>query len=159
MTLKRITAIFFSAMLLCTVIVTNVCGQTKVTGHITAEVIESVHTSSTMVTGFTLKNEQVIADSLQQDGTYRNSEILNLGTVTINAGASMTYDIKLREAILSDNKGNSFTIEPAMLNSEKSDSLRADGSQTLCLNGTARLTQGLASGRYEGSYMLMVVYN
>ena len=159
MTLKRITAIFFSAMLLCTVFVANVCGQTKVTGHITAEVIESVHTSSNAITGFAIKNELSVADSPQQDGTYRNSEILNLGTVTINAGASMAYDVKLREAILSDNKGNSFTIEPAILNSEKSDSLRADGSQTLCLNGTARLTQGLTSGRYEGSYLLMVVYN
>jgi hypothetical protein len=92
MTLKRTTAIFFSAMLLCTVFVTNVCGQTKVIGHITAEVIESVHTSSKVFTGFALKNEQIVADSLQQDGTLRNSEILNLGTVSINAGANMAFD-------------------------------------------------------------------
>lgn len=158
MTLKRIITIFVSAMLLCTVIVTNVCGQTKVTGHITAEVIESVHASSTVVTGFALKIEQGIADSLQQDETYRHSEILNLGTVTINAGASMAYDIKLHEATLSDRIGNCFTIEPT-LTTRKSDTLRADGSQKLCLNGTARLTHGLTSGRYEGSYILVVVYN
>ena len=158
MTLKRITAIFFSAMLLCTVFVANVCGQTKVTGHITAEVIESVHTSSKAVTGFAIKNELSIADLPQQDGTYRNSEILNLGSISINAGASMTFDIKLNEAILSDDNGNCFTIEPK-LDSEISDTLRTDGSLTLSLNGTAHLTHGLASGRYEGSYMLNVVYN
>jgi hypothetical protein len=158
MTLKRITAIFFSAMLLCAVNVTNVCGQTKVTGHITAEVIESVHTSSKAVTGFAIKNELSVADSPQKDVAYNNSEILNLGTISINAGASMAYDIKLNEAILSDDNGNCFTIEPKIA-SGISDTLRTDGSQTLSLNGTARLTHGLASGRYEGSYMLNVVYN
>ena len=145
-------------MFFCTVIVTKVCGQTEVIGHITAEVIESVHTSSTMVTAFALKNEPQLADSLQKVGNYLTPEILNLGIVTINAGASMAYDIKMHEATLSDSNGNSFTIEPTLA-SGISDTLRTDGSQTLSLNGTARLTHGLASGSYEGSYMMVIVYN
>jgi hypothetical protein len=102
MTLKQINNILVSAILICMVSVTNVCGQALVTGHVTAEVIESVHTSSKIVTGFALNNEQCFADSLQQDENDPYYEILNLGAVTINAGASMIYDIKLKEATLSD---------------------------------------------------------
>jgi hypothetical protein len=156
--LKRITAISLSVVLFCAVNVTNVFGQTNVTGHISAEVIESVHTSSKIVTGFELNNEQVNVDTLNQKDDYQDSEILDLGTVFINAGASMTYDVKLNEATLSDSNGNCFTIEPKFT-SGLSDTLRIDGSQTLRLNGTAILTKGLASGRYEGSFSLMVVYN
>jgi len=145
-------------MFFCTVIVTKVCGQTEVIGHITAEVTESVHASSSIVTGFELKYEQGITDSLQHDGTQLHTETLNLGEITINAGASMAYDIKMHEATLSDSNGNSFTIEPTLA-SGISDTLRTDGSQTLSLNGTARLTHGLASGRYEGSYLMVIVYN
>jgi len=145
-------------MFFCTVIVTKVCGQTEVIGHITAEVTESVHASSSMVTGFELKYEQGITDSLQHDETQLHTETLNLGAITINAGANMAYNIKLHEVTFSDNKGNCLTIEP-VLTSENSDTLRTDGSQTLCLNGIARMTHGLASGRYEGSYMMVIVYN
>ena len=112
MTLKRTIAILLSATLLCTVFVANVCGQVTVTGHITAEVIESVHASSTVVTGFDLKNEQ-----LHQQVESWKSEAINIGAITVNAGESMACNIKLDEATLSDSKGNCFTIEPTTLTS------------------------------------------
>lgn len=159
MTFKQTIAAFFFALLLCTVNVANVCGQVTVIGHINAEVVESAHASSAMVTGSALKNAQVNAGLLQQDGTYRNTDLLSLGAVTVNAGANIACSIKLHEATLSDSNGNCFNIEPSIINSGRSDTLRADGSQTLLLNGTASLTQGFAPGLYTGSYTVVVLYN
>lgn len=159
MTLKQTTAAFFSALLLSAVMAANVCGQEKVTGHITAEVIESVHASAAVFTSSELKSEQVSAGLLQQNGTYRNSDMLNLGAVAINAGVNIACSINLNEATLSDSQGNSFTIEPLSISSGRSDTLRADGSHTLLLNGTASLTHGFASGLYKGSYTVVVLYN
>ena len=137
----------------------NVSGQIKVVGHITAAVTESGHASSAVVTSFALKNQLGSEESISQAVNYWSSETLNLGAITINAGVNMVYTIKLRDATLSDRNGNFFTIEPTLLISGNDDTLRADGSQILCLMGTARLTPGLAFGRYEGSYSLVVVYN
>lgn len=159
MTFKQKIAITITTLLLYMGIVANVCGQVSITGHITAEVVESAHASSSIITTSELKGMQVNAESLQQDGAYRNGDILNVGAVTINAGNNIACSIKLNEATLSDNKGNRFTIEPASLTSGKSDSHAAVGSQTLLLNGTANLTHGLVSGVYEGSYTVVVLYN
>ena len=159
MTFKQTIATTLTTLLLCTGVVANVCGQVTVKGHITAEVIESAHASSTVVTTSTITSEQVNTESLQSNGTYRNTDVLNLGAVTIHAGLNTAYDIKLHEATLSDNNGNSFTIKPVSITSGQPDTLRADGSQTLLLNGTASLTQGTASGLYRGSYTVVVLYN
>lgn len=161
MTFKHKIATTLTTLLLCTGVVANVCGQTAVTvtGHITAEVIESVHASSTMVTGFALKNDQIKTGSLQNDGANWDSETVNLGAVTINAGESMACNIILKEAKLSDSKGNYFTINPSLAASGPTNTLLSDGSHTVNLNGTARLTHGLASGKYQGSYTLDVLYN
>jgi hypothetical protein len=159
MTFKQTIATTLTTLLLCTGVVANACGQVIVTGHITAEVIESAHASSTVVTTSTLTSEQVNTESLQLNGTYRNTNILNLGAVTIHTGLNTVCDIKLHEATLSDNNGNSFTIKPASITSGQSDTLLADGSQTLLLNGTASLGHGYASGLYKGSYTVVVLYN
>jgi len=112
-----------------------------------------------MVTDFSLENKQQIADSVQQVKVYRNSKSLNLGTFTINPGEHMACNIKMNEAILSDNKGNYFTIVPTTLTSGNPDTLRADGVQTLSLNGIASLTSGLDSGYYKGLFILNVILN
>lgn len=124
-----------------------------------AEVIEPVNASSSVVTDFAIKNKQVVTDSLGQVEGYWNSGSLNLGTFTINPGESMACNIKFSEATVLDNKGDSFTIMPSTLTSGNSETMRADGIQTLSLDGTASLTPGLASGFYKGSYTLNVIFN
>ena len=148
-----------TTLLLCAGTVATVCGQVTITGHITAEVVESAHASASVVTSSDLKNEQVNAESFQQEGAYQNSDILNLGAVSIKSGENIACSIKLHETTLSDKNGNCFTIEPASINSGRSDTLRADGSQTIRLNGTSSLTRGFASGIYKGSYTVVVLYN
>jgi len=160
MNLKQTIAISFMILLLCTGIMADVCGQTIVAvGHISAEVIESVHTSSAIVTGFDLKNDQIKTGSIQNNKSDWDSETVNLGAVTINSGESIVCNIKLCETTLSDNHGNSFTINTTTTTSGRPDTLRADGSQIIQLNCTAHLTHGLASGKYQGSYTLDVLYN
>lgn len=139
--------------------IANARGQVNLTAHITAEVIESVHASSTVVTGFSLKNQQSPSDSIKKIKGSWSSEKLDLGAVTINAGDMMACNIQLNEATLTDNKGNCFTIEPTTHTSGNTNTLRADGTQTISLNGTPHLTKGLVAGRYTGSYLLVVVYN
>ena len=155
MTFKQTIITFIFAQFLSAVIVVNVCAQVTVKGHITAEVIESAHASSTVVTSSVVQNEQVNTES----GTLQNTDVLNLGAVTIHTGLNTACDIKLNEATLSDCNGNIFTIKPASITSGRSDTVRADGSHTLLLNGIASLTHGLASGLYRGSYTVVVLYN
>jgi hypothetical protein len=159
MKFKLIVRIFPIVMFFCTISVTDVCGQKIVIGHMTAEVIEPVNASSSIVTEFAIKNKQVVADSSKQVVGYWNSESLNLGTFTINPGESMACNIKFSNATVLDNKGDCFTIVPSTLTSGNSGTMRADGIQTLSLDGTASLTSGLASGFYKGSYTLNVIFN
>ena len=158
MTFKRTITLFLTLLFLSSLIESNVHGQARVTGHITAEVIEPVHAVSLMITGFKLKN-RTGNENTDQPFEIINSEIFNMGAITINSGESMACNIQLRPATLSDNKGNCFTIEPTTLTSGNPNTKRADGSQTLNLSGTARMARGLSSGQYEGLYTLVVVYN
>lgn len=157
--MKRSIALFYYAFLLSIIPIANTQGQVHITGHITAEVIEAVHTMSTIVTGFSMKKEQVITDTLKRAKAEWSTETIHLGVITINAGEQMACNIKLHEATMSDKIGNCFTIEPTLRTTGNSDTLRADGAQTINLSGTARLAPGLASGSYEGSYSLVVLYN
>jgi hypothetical protein len=159
MTIKLYTNIFIPVIILCTIAMTKVNGQKRVIGTIAAEVIESVNASSSIITDFSIKNTTVTEDSLLQVGVYLDPAPLDMGTFTVNPGESMACSIDLNEATLTDNKGNSFTIEPSTVTSGNADTLRADGIQTLYLNGTASMAPGLASGYYEGSYNLIVIFN
>ena len=90
MTLKQTIATFFSALLISMVMLMNVCGQVKVSGHITSKVIESGPVSTAMLTSFRLKNEKPNTGLLQQNKSYRNTDILILVAVTINAGMDVS---------------------------------------------------------------------
>lgn len=159
MTFKQTIITFISAQFLSAVIVVNVCAQVTVTGHVIAEVIESAHASSKVISDSLPDSEQFNSESLQQYKSSLNTGVLSLGAVAINAGVNVACTIKLNNAVLSDNNGNHFIIEPTSVTSGQTDTLRSDGSQTLPLRGTASLTHGLASSRYHGSYSVVVLYN
>jgi hypothetical protein len=137
------------------VLMTEVNGQVKVLAHITAEVVESAHASSEIINGIELRSEK-ISTSIHQNKSFE-SELLNVGAVKINAGEDIACCIDLHKTILSDNSGNFFTIEPASVNSGLSYS--SGGSQTLLLNGVARVTDYSARGFYTGHLTVVVQYN
>lgn len=158
MTFKRTITLFFTILFLCTLIETNVHGQARVTGHITAEVIEPVHAVSLIITGYDL-NIKTGKEQSDQPFEFINSEILNMGSITIKSAEGIACNIQLKKATISDKKGNSFTIEPTSLTSGSPITQREDGSQALSLRGTALMIKGLSSGQYQGMYTLVVDYN
>lgn len=131
-------------------------GQVKVIAHITAEVVESAHASSEIINGLALQGEKMNALILNQKKSL-DSDLLNVGAVKIHPGEDIACCIDLHKTILKDNSGNSFTIEPASVNSGLS--YTADGSQTLLLNGIASVSDYSARGSYTGHLTVVVQYN
>ena len=90
MTFKRTITLFLTLLFLSSLIESYVHGQARVTGHITAEVIEPVHAVSLMITGFKLKN-RTGNENTDQPFEIINSEIFNMGAITINSGESKIF--------------------------------------------------------------------
>lgn len=157
--MKQLIALFCTVTLLCTASVARVSGQVVAIGHVTAEVVESVSASSKAITGFSLKNGDINSKSTINGVAVINSETFSLGAITINSGTSVACNLVVHPANLSDNKGNGFTIDPTMNIPGQGDTGRADGTQTIQINGTARMRSGQASGLYQGSYTMVFAYN
>lgn len=157
--MKPMSALLFSIALICTIAVAKVKGQVVAIGHVCAEVVESVSASSKAVTGFHLKNGSTAAESTISGQDNLNMSSLSMGTITINSGANIACNLVLKSATLSDTNGNNFTIDTAMTTFGRSDTGRADGNQTIQVNGTAHMTHGQASGLYQGSYTMVFAYN
>lgn len=157
--MKTLLAILFAVTLQNIFAVVYVCAQTVAIGHVSAEVVESVSASSLAITGFDIKNESNLAATAQLDQTGWNYENVNLGAIKINSGKDIACNVVMKPAELSDSNGNGFTIEPTAMSANLSDTQRADGNQTLQINGKARMAKGQASGLYQGSYTMVFAYN
>lgn len=155
--MKALLAILLTVALQSIFAMVNVCAQTVAIGHVTAEVVESVSVSSRAITGFDMKGGNNLL-ALAQTKTGWNYENVDLGEIKINSGTNVTCNVVMKPATLSDTKGNGFTIEPSAT-SFLSGAQRADGNQTLHLNGKAHMAQGQASGLYQGSYTMVFAYN
>ena len=157
--MKAIPAFLFAVTLLNFFAMVNVCAQTVAIGHVTAEVVESVSTSSLAITGFDMKYESS-ATALAHTGSEAwNYENLDLGDFKINSGAGIACNVVMKAASLSDGNGNGFTIEPSAAGSFQSGMQAAVGNQTLHLRGRANMPRSQASGLYEGSYTMVFAYN
>jgi hypothetical protein len=134
----------------------QVSGQTVVTGHVSAEVVEAVSASSSVSTDFDLSFSN-------SDRTLENAvsvaENLSLGTIHISSGQNVACNLTVKPATMTDEKGNDFSVEPITSFSGKQESQRVDGSQTIEIAGMARLNSNQASGLYHGSYTLVFAYN
>ena len=124
------------------------CAQTVASGHVTAEVIESISTVSQAVTSFALETNSVSTPTT-----------VDLGAVTINSGSNVTCNVVLKQAALTNAQGISFTCDPNLNNSQLASVAQTNGSQTLQLSGTANLAASQASGLYQGSYAVVFAYN
>lgn len=157
--MKALLAILFAVTLLSIFASVNVCAQTVAIGHVSAEIVEGVSASSLAITGFDIKNENDLNATAQLDQSGWNYENVNLGAIKINSGKDVACNVLMKPAELSDTNGNGFTIEPSAMSANLSDSQRADGNQTLQINGKARMAQGQATGLYQGSYTMVFAYN
>ena len=157
--MKAFLVILLASTMQSIVEISTVSAQTVVIGHITAEVVESVSVSSLAITVFDLKNENNQTLVIQSEIGGINYENLYLGGFKINSGEAIACNVVFKPAILTDEKGNGFTLEVSAPNTGQAHAYRSDGNQTLHLNGKAHMAHGQASGLYQGSYTTVFAYN
>lgn len=158
MILKPVLVIFYLTALLCTISSSDVRGQVVAIGHATAEVVESICTSSKAVTSFHL-NVNVNTESTIKEAGNLNPATVNLGVITINSGKSVACNLVIQSAKLSDTKGNGFTIDTTMMIKGQPEPTQVEGPQTIQINGSAHILSGQISGLYKGTYTMVFAYN
>jgi hypothetical protein len=136
-------------LLLCLLGMARVNAQVVATGHVTAEVVESVSASAKVNTGFDLRSE-----SFEETGTLLTSD-LNLGTITVNSGKNVACNVVMHPASLTDSMGNNLEVET----SYSSPLRKKAGSQVLQLTAKARTRTGQSTSLYQGSYTMVFAYN
>lgn len=157
--MKAIPAFLFAIPLLSFFAIVKVFAQTVAIGHITAEVVESVSTSSLAITGFDMKYESSVSTLALTECAGWNNENLNLGDFKINSGAGISCNVVIKPVSLSDGDGNGFTIEPFAAGSFQNGIQAAVGNQTLHLRGRGKMPRSQAAGLYKGSYTMVFAYN
>ncbi|KAF0194673.1 MAG: hypothetical protein FD166_3394 [Bacteroidetes bacterium] len=118
-------------------------GQVRVIGHASAEVVESVSASCSSNTDITL-SAQEITD-------------FDLGSFSISGNAKSTCSLIIGNANVSNNRGESFTIQTTT--PEAGMPLIADENGNHSLNLIASPGELLASGQYQGNYGVTFAYN
>ncbi|NTW23233.1 MAG: hypothetical protein HGA37_00925 [Lentimicrobium sp.] len=119
------------------------CGQVRVIGHVSAEVVESVSARSNGSMSMNFNGQQL--------------KKFNLGNFSISGTASSTCTLVLDNASIKNSKGESFTIQTATPNREKSLVADQKGNQSLDL--VAGTSEILANGQYQGNYGVTFAYN
>lgn len=157
--MKTISTLIFAAILTLTLTESKVCSsQTVAIGHVSAEVVESVSVTSKAITSFEI-GAITESDTKQLEQTYLASETIDLGAITLYSGRNIICNVVVKPASLSDSAGNGFSLEPTIKNNSFASVGKADGSQTIRLDGKANMTRSQASGLYQGSYTVVFAYN
>lgn len=118
-------------------------GQVRVTGHVSAEVVESISAGYNGNSHMTLNAQEV--------------KQFELGSFNISGISSSTCSLIIGNANISNNRGESFSIKTNTANAETS--VVADKSGNHSLNMTAGTEELLASGQYQGNYGVTFAYN
>lgn len=148
----------FAALFTLTLAEQKVCSQTVATGHVTAEVIESVSAASNAVTSFELAAIEE-SDDRTFGPSVLTSENINLGAITLHSGKNIACNVVVKPASLFDAAGNGFMLKPTVKNNSSASAAKADGSQTIQLGGKSNRSGSQASGLYEGSYTVVFAFN
>lgn len=156
--MKTILILILAAVLSLTLEEPNVCSQTIAIGHVTAEVIESVSAASVAVTSFELEAIEE-SDNRTFGPSILTSENISLGVITLHSGKNISCNVVVKPASLSDAAGNGFMLKPTVKNNSYASAAKADGSQTIHLDGKSNRSSSQASGLYKGSYTVVFAFN
>ena len=118
-------------------------GQVRVTGHVSAEVVESISASCNSNIDMSLNSQEI--------------KQFNLGSFSISGKAMSTCMVVIDNARISNNKGESFTIQTSATGAV--ESLTADQNGNQKLNLVAGTDELLANGNYQGIYVVTFAYN
>ena len=149
--MKSIFTLLFAVIIILTLSASKVLSQTIAIGHASAEVVESVSAASNAITSFEL--------AVTNSSTGLTSGNIDLGAITINSGNSITCNVVVKPASLTNGQGNGFTLEPSVSNNIFASAAQTNGSQTVQLGGQANLGLDQAAGLYQGSYTVVIAYN
>lgn len=125
--------------------------QTVATGHITAEVIESISASSQAVTNLSL--ETTIANNIQ------SQELQTSTNSIVNSGNTFTVNVVLKSEPDSSSQENDSKTELLPDNSELVTNPSSDSLELIPINGTSKVADALLSGHNHGTYTVVFACN
>lgn len=140
---KILILAIFSALAITT---SRVFAQTTVTGHVFAEVVESVSASTCSQATITIQRNQ--------------TEGVNLGTIDIKSTESAMCSLILSKASLTDNNQNQCTMETSAIISQNMEENSINGPHSIslqCQPDKNMLAQSASS--YTGNIDIVLAYN
>jgi hypothetical protein len=111
--------------------------QVKVTGYVFAEVVESVSATSNAITN--------IQTQISPGGTNKN---IDLGSITLNSGTNLSYNVMMTNTSISDSKGDQLDMQIYSANSDKS-----------IVEIKGKIADNNSVGQFKGSYTMIFAYN
>jgi len=134
-----------------------VYGQYVATGHISAEIVESVSATAPGTTQFGLPAAGSALSTGGEVTDTRGSEDVFLGEISIRSGAHVACQFVTGGTTMTDAAGNGLSIETRISGSQNHST--KNGNQTVQIKGVAHLTNRSTAGNYQGNYTLMLAYN
>lgn len=142
--MKNLASIFVLSVILLSS--TLIFGQTTVTGHVFAEVVESVSASSQSQTNFNIQRNQTGS--------------INFGQIEIKSAESASCSLILGKANFTDNNHQSMTMETSAFSSQSPDANSINGYQSVNLQlQPDPNTIDLNSTQYQGDINIVLAYN
>jgi len=120
--------------------------QTMVTGHVFAEVVESVSASTQSQSSFTIQRNQ--------------TESIDFGQIEIKSAASSSCSLILGKAILTGNGQQKITMETSASTTQSMQGNAINGNQSIslqCQSNENMLDQSASS--YQGDINIVLAYN
>ena len=137
--------IFVSSIVLLIASVTGFT-QTRVTGHVFAEVVESVSASSQSQSSFTIQKT--------------NAESIDFGQIQIKSSSSASCSLILGKANLTSNNQQQISMETSASGTQSPDGNAINGYQSInlqCQPSDDMLDQSALS--YQGNVNIILAYN
>ena len=120
--------------------------QTRVTGHVFAEVVESVSASSYSQSSFTIQRNQ--------------TEVFDFGHINIKSTESASCSLILGRANLRSNTNQQIAMQTSAYSSESMQGNAINGNQSINLQCHPGETGSeLAASQYNGEINIVLAYN
>jgi hypothetical protein len=120
--------------------------QTRVTGHVFAEVVESVSASTYSQSSFTIKRSQTVG--------------IDFGQIEIKSAASASCSLILGRANLTSNNNQQIALETSAYSTQSIDGNSINGTQSISLQCHPGETGSiLGASHYKGDINIVLAYN
>ncbi len=140
------TLVSYIAILILTIIVSAGFAQTTVTGHVFAEVVESVSASQTSQSSFSIQRNQTSG--------------IDLGQIEIKSAASATCSLILSKAHFTNGNKQSFALNTSASSTQSLKGNAINGYQSIslhCQPDKAMLAE--SDSQYQGEVNIVLAYN